>query len=77
MSTLSDTEDRDIRWSSPASSVGGEVDVACTGMAGEASEWEPCPFPDRLQIAVGGETLDGQSVRETIDPGGPIAVRAS
>jgi hypothetical protein len=76
MSTLLDAEDRELCWLLPASSVGGEVDVACTGTAGEASEWELCPFPGRLQIAVGRGTLDGQ-VRETIGRwGGPIAVRA-
>jgi hypothetical protein len=72
MSTL-DVKDRDLCWWLPASSVGGE-DVACTETAGEASEWELCPFPDRLQIAAGGGILDGQ--REIIGPGGPIAVRA-
>jgi hypothetical protein len=74
MSTLLDAEDRDLCWLLPTSSP-PTVDVACTGTAGETSEWELCPFPGRLQIAVGGGTLDGQ-VRETIGPGGPIAVRA-
>lgn len=76
MPTLSDSEDCDIRRLSPAFLVGGEVDVACTGTEGEASEWELSPFLDRLQIAAGGGTLDGQPVRETIDSGGPNAVRA-
>ena len=69
-------EDREICWLPPASSVWGEADVACTGTAGEASEWELCPLPDRLQTASGGGTLDGQPARETIAPGGPIAVLA-
>jgi hypothetical protein len=42
----------------------------------ERPQWELCPFPDRLQIADGGGTLDGQPVPDTVDPGGPIAVRA-
>jgi hypothetical protein len=45
-------------------------------VAGEVSEWELCLFLDRLQIAAGGGTLDGQTVRESIDLGDPIAVRA-
>jgi hypothetical protein len=71
MSTLLDAEVRDICWLSPASSVRDGVDVA-----GEVSEWELYPFSDLLQIAAGGGTLDGQFTRETIDLGGPIAVRA-
>jgi hypothetical protein len=69
--TLLDAEDRDICCLSPASSVGDGV-----GVAGEVSEWELCLFLDRLQIAAGGGTLDGQTVRESIDLGDPIAVRA-
>jgi len=70
MSNLLDSDDRDICWLPPASSLGGEVDVACTGMAREASEREVSPFPGR---AIGLGRLDGQSVHETI---GFAAVRA-
>jgi len=71
MSNLLDLDDRDICWLPPTSSLGGEVDVACSGMASEASEREvrPAPFPGRV---VGLGTLDGQPVRETI---GFVAVR--
>jgi hypothetical protein len=60
MSNLLDSDDGDIL---PASSLGGKVDVACSGMASEAAEREGRPFPGR---AVGLGTLDGQPVRETI-----------
>jgi len=55
---------------------GGRGGCGFTGTTGEASEWELCPFPDRLRIASGRGTLDGHSVRETVDLGGPTAVRA-
>jgi hypothetical protein len=63
MSNLLDSDDCDICWLPPASSLGGEVDVACSGMASEASEREVRRFPGRV---VGLGTLDGQPVRETI-----------
>jgi hypothetical protein len=58
MSSLLDPDDGDIP---PASSLGGKVDVACPGMAGEASEQEGRPFS-----GVGLGSLDGRPVRETI-----------
>jgi hypothetical protein len=76
MGTLSDAEGRDLCRLPPVSSEGGDVELACTGTAGEAPEWELCLFPDRLHVAVGGETLDVRPGCETIDLGGPVAVRA-
>ena len=45
VSNLLDSDDREICWFLPASSLGGsalggEADVACSGMASEASGWE-------------------------------------
>ena len=46
-----------------ARSLGGEVDVACSGMASGASELEVNPFSGRV---VGLGILGGQPARETI-----------
>jgi hypothetical protein len=72
MSNLLDSVDRDIPgWLPPASSLGGEVNVACTEMAGSERE---VPFPRR---AHGLGTLHGQPLREaTIGITAVTAVRA-
>jgi hypothetical protein len=59
-----------ICWFLSISSLRGEVDVACPGMAGE-EEREVRPFP---VLGVGLGTLSGQPVREAI---GFVAVRAA
>ena len=71
MYSLLDSDDRDICWLPPGSPSGGEVDMACPGIAREASESEVRLSSDR---GAGLETLDGQPVRETI---GFAAVRAA
>jgi hypothetical protein len=75
MSSLLDSDDRDICSLPPGSPFGGEVatgevDLACPGIPREASERGVRPFPGR---GAGLETVDGQPVRETI---GFAAVRA-
>jgi hypothetical protein len=62
MSSLLDSDDRNIYWPPPAS-LGSETEVACPGLASEASERDVHPFPRR---GVGLGTLVGQPVRETI-----------
>jgi hypothetical protein len=56
MSNLLDFDDRDMCLLPPACSLRGEADVACSEMAGEASEREVNPFPGRV---VGLGILDG------------------
>ncbi len=60
MSNLLDTDDRDISWLPPASSLGGEVDVACSGMASEASKREVRPVCRGRTVNLGLGTVGGQ-----------------
>ncbi len=75
MSTPLDSGDRDSCWLLPVSPVEGEVDVACTGMAGpgEASEWELCHFPSCI-VGLGLGIVAGQPMRETIGTGAVCVV---